>query len=182
MNLKILDATIKIIRNGKVVDESVNLPAYTEADEGKVLSVIGGVLAWAEQDKSSPVLFLQNLDKDNKIPLRNLESGTYVLYGYFTTYEGASDSCTFSSNQLVSIRRTSSNSTVQIFWPPNNTIQYLYIKDDSVERRDAKLYWMESTTSRVTSIDETSDDEHYPTAKAVYDAIVALEQKLTATT
>lgn len=181
MNLKILDVTIKIIRNGRVVDETVNLPEYTADDEGKVLGIIGGALAWTEPGSASPILFIENLDKENKIPLRSLESGTYILYGYFTTFEGATDSCTFSSNQLVSIRKTTSNSSVQIFWPPNNTIQYLYIKDDSVERRDAKLYWMESTTNRVTTISDASDDEHYPTAKAVYDAIQALRNELSGT-
>lgn len=178
MNLKILDVTIKIIRNGKVVDETVNLPAYTEADEGKVLGISEGALAWTELGSASPILFIENLDKENKIPLRSLDSGTYILYGYFTTYEGATDSCTFGSNQLVSIRKSTSNSAVQIFWPPNNTIQYLYITDNSVERRDAKLYWMESTTNKVTAIDASSDDDHYPSAKAVWDAISGLTTRI----
>lgn len=37
---------------------------------------------------------------------------------------------------------------------------------------------MESTNNRVTTIDETSDDEHYPTAKAVFDVVGNIEEAL----
>ena len=71
----------------------------------------------------------------------------------------------------MSIGKDASQSYVQIFSPKNNTITYLAITDDSVEERDAELVNMESIANRVTDIDETSDDNHYPSAKSVYNAL-----------
>lgn len=115
------------------------------------------------------ITYVENLDAENRTSLRSLNSGTYILHGYFNAYEGDKSVFTFSSGQLVSIIKTTSSSAIQIFYPPNNTIQYFVIKDDSYERQDAKLFYMEDIRNRVTSISETSDDTKYPSAKAVYD-------------
>lgn len=117
------------------------------------------------------VTYLENLDSDNRIPLRSLDSGMYVLHGYFTSYAGASNVYTFSSGMLVSIGKATNQSYVQIFYSKDNTIQYLVITDDSVERKDAKLVNMESIANKVTEIDDSADHYHYPSAKGVYDAL-----------
>lgn len=66
MNLSILDVQIKIkrIRNGKVVEETMNIPAFTAADEGKMLAISGGVLAWVEPEKVQGAVLL-NQGKGN---------------------------------------------------------------------------------------------------------------------
>lgn len=119
-------------------------------------------------NENSPIEFVENLDSSNKVPLRSLASGTYVLKGYFTSYTGGTHSYTFSTGMLVAVLQQSAMSYVQIFHPKSNTIQYLEITDDSVTRQDAKLINMESVANMVTGIDEYSDDSHYPSAKAVY--------------
>ena len=125
------------------------------------------------------VIKLENTDSSNKIPLRTLDSGTYVLNGYFTSYTGGSHSYTFSTGMLVSVLKQSSVSYVQIFYPKSNTIQYIEISDDAVVRNDAKLSNMETVTRMVSAIDSYSDDSHYPSAKAVYDAIPKSTSELT---
>ncbi len=120
---------------------------------------------------NSPIELIENTDSSTKVPLRSLESGTYILKGYFTSYEGGTQSYTFSTGMLVAVVYSSSMSYVQIFYPKNNTIQYLEISDTDVVRNDAKLINMESTANKVTLIDDTSDDDHYPSALAVYTAI-----------
>lgn len=117
------------------------------------------------------ITYLENLDSNNRIPLRSLDSGMYVLHGYFTSYAGAPNSYTFSQGMLVSIGKATNQSYVQIFYSKDNTIQYLVITDDSVERKDAKLVNMESIANKVTEIDDSADDYHYPSAKGVYDAL-----------
>lgn len=125
-----------------------------------------------------PIQFIENTNSENKVPLRSLESGTYILKGYFTSYEGGTHSYTFSTGMLVAVVKTDTMTYVQIFYPKNNTIQYVEISDTDVTRKDAKLVNMETVANMVTVIDETSDDTHYPSAKAVYDAIEALRAEL----
>lgn len=120
---------------------------------------------------TGPVTYLESLDAENRKPLRSLDSGTYVLKGYFTSYEGAASVYTFSSGMLVSIVKTEDMSYVQIFYAKSNCIQYLEIADDNVTRKDAKLVNMESIANKVDDIHSNSDHNHYPSAKTVYDAL-----------
>lgn len=149
----------------------------------KCVNVSNGVYTWTKistnsSGGNSPIALIENTDSSNKIPLRGLASGTYVLKGYFTSYAGSSESYTFSTGMLVSVVYLSSMSYIQIFYPKNNTIQYLEISDNSATRQDAKLINMESTANMVTTVNSNSDNSHYPSAKAVYDAIEALRTEL----
>lgn len=72
---------------------------------------------------------------------------------------------------IVLVDKNFSASCVQVFYPMNNTIQYLEISDTEFIRSYAKLSFMESISNKVTSIDETADDYNYPSAKAVKDYI-----------
>ena len=118
-----------------------------------------------------PVNYLESLDSENMVNLRDLDSGTYILKGKFRPFEGSTYIYTFSSGMLLSIIKQETTSYVQIFYSKDNTIQYLEIEDSSVTRKDAKLINMESVANKVTDINEGSDDYHYPSAKAVYNAI-----------
>ena len=118
-----------------------------------------------------PVNYLESLDSENMVNLRDLDSGTYILKGKFRPFEGSTYIYTFSSGMLLSIIKQETTSYVQIFYSKDNTIQYLEIEDSSVTRKDAKLINMESIVNKVTDINEGSDDYHYPSAKAVYNAI-----------
>ena len=128
-------------------------------------------VAGSDNPTAGTVTYLENLDNTNRIPLRSLDSGMYVLHGYFTSYAGAPNSYTFSQGMLVSVGKATNQSYVQIFYSKDNTIQYLVITDDSVERKDAKLVNMESIANKVTDIDDSADHYHYPSAKGVYDAL-----------
>lgn len=119
---------------------------------------------------SSPVKYLESTS-DAPVSLRSLDSGSYVLSGSFTPYDGAEDHLTFLANMIVLVDKNFSASCVQVFYPMNNTIQYLEISDTEFIRSYAKLSFMESISNKVTSIDETADDYNYPSAKAVKDYI-----------
>lgn len=154
-----------LIRNipregGGIVDQTYN-PESSNAQSG---------IAVAEALAGQPIKYLES-DTDNMLYLRDLESGTYVLYGKFRPYNGSTSTCTFSTGMLVSVIRNTSISYIQIFYSKNNTIQYCEITDSSYDRTDAKLINMESTARLTTSVDKNSDDVHYPSAKAVWDTI-----------
>ena len=119
---------------------------------------------------SSPVKYLESA-ASAPVSLRSLDSGSYVLSGRFIPYDGSTKFSTFSANMIVLILKSSSASYVQVFYPGNNTIYYLEISDTEFIRSEAKLSFMEFISNKVTSIDETADDDHYPSAKAVKDYI-----------
>lgn len=149
--------------------QSTDTQAVRIGTDGKLYTAPGS----GGSSGDSPVKLIANNDSTNKKPLRSIDSGTYVLSGYFTSYEGGTESFTFNSGMVVAILKESSKSYVQVFYPKSNVIQYLEITDSAVTRKDAKLVNMESVANRVSAITSSSDTSHYPSAKAVYDAIQA---------
>lgn len=138
---------------------------------------VANVLAVGESIKRAEILnhirYVESMDKDNPLCIRDLDSGTYILRGYFKPVAAVTQKFTFSTDMLVSIVKFTSTSYVQVFYSKDNAIQYLMITDETFTRKDAKLVNMESVANKVTTVDENSDDDHYPTAKAVYEAIQA---------
>lgn len=153
-----------IQKGGGVVDQSYN-PESANAQSG---------IAVAEALSSSIKVKYVESDSSNPVYLREMESGTYILYGKFKPFNGSTGTFTFSTGMLVSIQKTTAITYVQVFYSKNNTIQYLEITDEAYTRKDAKLVDMETKANLTTIIDENSDDNHYPSAKAVYDLLAQL--------
>lgn len=149
---------IRSIPKGGNVDLSYN-PESSNAQSG---------FAVAEALAGLPIKYVEG-DSSNPIYLREMESGTYILYGKFKPFNGSTGTFTFSTGMLVSIQKASAMTYVQVFYSKNNTIQYLEITDEAYTRKDAKLVDMETKANLTTTVDENSDDNHYPSAKAVYD-------------
>lgn len=152
--------------------EKLNLKNDDTLDETHIAHMEEGIAS------ASGVTRIENTDSENKIPLRSLESGMYILYGYFTAFEGSTAAFTFSADMIAAVLKQSSISYVQVFYPKGNAIQYLEISDEDYSRQDFKGVNAESIANKVTEISEDSDDDHYPSAKAVYDALAALEKRL----
>ena len=87
---------------------------------------------------SSPIVRIDG-NTDNPIYLRELESGTYVLYGKFKPFNGSSAWLSFSSSLLVSVVTKTAGTHVQVFYPVNNVVQFLNITDDAYERTNVYL-------------------------------------------
>lgn len=120
----------------------------------------------------SQIAFIESPTEDGRmLCLRDLDSGIYILNGRFKPFSLSTISYTFSNNVLASINRDDDVSYVQVLYPKNNTVQYMEITDDDVSRNDARLVDMQSSENLTTVIDENSDDQHYPSAKAVYEAL-----------
>lgn len=141
MSDEILGQCATLIGYAAIPKSLLAVPTPTEEDSGKVFSAgEDGSVGWKElKVPSQTVQKVESLDKTNKLSLRNLESGTYILYGYFTPYEDADSTMTFSSNLLVNILKGDTESHVQVFYPYNNVVQYLKITDNSYERKDTFL-------------------------------------------
>lgn len=149
-----------------IKEQGVEVPDGTDTSEygNKIRQIVGG-------GSECPIKYVKSLDKDNPLYLRDLESGTYILYGKFRPFNGSTGTFTFSTGMLVSIQKSTAMTYVQVFYSKSNTIQYLEITDETYTRKDAKLINMESTENLTTTVDENSDDTHYPSAKAVWDSL-----------
>ena len=78
---------------------------------------------------SGPIQYIESLDENNLANLRDLATGTYVLYGYFYPYPGAADTLTC-DNTLVSVAHLSAGSHVLVFNPLNCKVNFVEILVD----------------------------------------------------
>ena len=83
---------------------------------------------------ASGVTYLESPNADgNYLYLRDLETGPYVLAGYFRPFEGSSHSLGF-SNAIVNVSRKSAGSHIMVLSPLNCIINFLEILvDDTAE-------------------------------------------------
>lgn len=82
---------------------------------------------------------IESLDQENIVSFRELESGSYILHGYFKPYPGADSTMVFSSDLVVNILKGSEISYVQLMYPRENCIQYLKVTDGSYEQNNVYL-------------------------------------------
>lgn len=82
---------------------------------------------------------IESTDTENLVVLRDLESGTYLLYGRFKPFAGSDSAMTFSSGLLVNVLKRTSETHVQVFYPLNNCVQHLKITDTEYTRTDVYL-------------------------------------------
>ena len=79
---------------------------------------------------NKPMTYIESLDEENMVNIRDLESGSYVLYGYFRPFAGSKDVLPFSARLLVNVITMEPGTHVQIFYPVNNYVQFLSIMVD----------------------------------------------------
>lgn len=103
-----------------------------------------------------PIKLIESPDAKNPVALRTLDSGTYILYGKFIAYPGTTSILSFSSALMVNIIRSSSISSVQVFYPVNNCVQFLEITDSTFTRKNLYLNTMSDNIGTLTAL-ETVD-------------------------
>lgn len=82
---------------------------------------------------------IDSTDDENPVVLRDLESGTYVLYGRFKPFAGSDSAMTFASGLLVNVLKRTAETHMQVFYPLNNCVQHLKITDTEYTRTDVYL-------------------------------------------
>lgn len=71
---------------------------------------------------SSPIVRVESFEETGLRDLRELESGTYILYGYFTPYPGAEDSITI-DNCIAAVVHMNAGSHVMVYNPRNFKVE-----------------------------------------------------------
>lgn len=79
---------------------------------------------------NKPLQYITSLDEANLVNLRDLATGSYVLYGYFRPFAGSPNTLTIDT-QLVNVVRKSAGSHVLIFSTLNSIVNFLEILVDS---------------------------------------------------
>ena len=133
-----------------------------------------GVAVAEALNKGVAVKYLES-PKDNKIYFRDIESGYYVMSGYFQPYPN-SKSTVVMDTMYVSVARLNAGSHLMSISPLNFKITcYEILVDDTAadgftytRTTMSLLDLYNQSKAMVTAIDENSDDKHYPTAKATY--------------
>lgn len=143
-SFSIMDQTARDIANeAKEVAESISVPA--KLPNPQKLTFTGG--ATGTYDGSSavtiniptggdggsnvPITYVESLDDSNLKNLRDLDSGNYILYGYFTPYPGAPDSITI-DNCIAAAVHLNAGSHVMVCNPRNFKIEcYEVLEDES---------------------------------------------------
>lgn len=137
---EMLEQIVKAIEGKEIQGIEITI---TDTNQNKWLFKI------AETIKNSGVggngiVSISSTDKDNPVQLRNLESGVYVLHGYFNPCEAVTKVLVAQTPIYASVGKSTSKSYIQLFFPLNNTIQYFEITDtdyimDSVALKQTNL-------------------------------------------
>lgn len=104
---------------------------------GSLLSVI--VNPGSGSPAECGVTYIESLDAANPAVLRELDSGSYVLYGKFKAYSGNDTIIVFESKLNANIVKSTDCSSIMIFNPVNSKVECLTIYDDRYERTDVAL-------------------------------------------
>ena len=149
--------------NGEVIEEKY--PDILEKWKDKILAEIPNAYP-------HPIVKIENLDEANMVILRNLDSGIYVLHGFFKPYEGSSNAITFDSDTLVSITKEASESHVQIFYPTNNRVQYANITDTSYEKNDIYLSNLADSVAKIGDLNNLTTEAKEKLVTAINEVFV----------
>lgn len=97
---------------------------------------------------SSPVKYIES-KSDNPVIIRDLDSGVYVFNGSFKAYSEAR--AILFANVLVALVKSKVTSYLQVFYPPQNRIQYLETTDEAYSIKQVSLNALEE---RVKALEE----------------------------
>ena len=79
---------------------------------------------------NKPIQRIESLDKTNKKDLRSIESGVYILYGYFSPFPGSPSTLTI-DNVLAIVAQRTSGSQLLLIYALNSKQTFIEVLVDS---------------------------------------------------
>ena len=114
---------------------------------------------------SGPIQRIESLDESNLKNLRDLETGSYVLYGYFRPYAGASSYLPF-DNLLVNVYHVDEGSHLFEFSTANSEVNFIEILVDAsaegghtYSRTAINMLELNGMVSKLGNLDELATTE-----------------------
>lgn len=120
-----------------IVDTSGDGTKYL-ANDGQYKTVIGGTSDYNVLE-NKPIEVIESTDKNNPVILKSLQSGAYMLHGYFKAYEGAPKSIIAQIPLVAYVATTSTTSYIQLFFAYNNQIQYYAITENDYDSQSVSI-------------------------------------------
>ena len=111
-----------------------------------------------------PIKYVESLDTNKLVNFRDLETGTYILHGYFSPYAN-SDISIACNNALVSITRKDAGSHILCFNALNAVVVFMEILVDETaekgytyERKNISLLELHGLIDRVETLENKTID------------------------
>lgn len=108
------------------------------SDDGTYKNISSGTSDYDDLE-NQPIKRITSMDNENPVILRNLESGAYLLHGWFSPFTGSTVKMAAQTPIIATVATTSDISYIQLFFPFNNIIQYFEIKDDDFTSKNVSL-------------------------------------------
>ena len=160
---------------GGVSDEQIENALNKYLDKNPVT---GGVTDYNELT-NKPITRVESLDTTSLVNLRDLESGQYILYGYFSPYEN-SDISISADNSMVSVIKKAAGSHIICLDPLNAKIVFFEILVDETAEKGFQytrtiipVLDVNALIAKVGELDELTTDEK----NSLVDAINEVAQK-----
>lgn len=112
--------------------------------------------------ENQPVKWLKS-EEGNPVVVRTLNNGLYIFSGIFLPFAGSTSTMQFIAKCLVQVLNNVNTTYLMIFYPPNCTIQYCKITDDTYEKASYNLGSFQKTN--------ISDPGNYYAASTVDDVL-----------
>lgn len=157
-----LTGSIMLTADGGTGGAAINDAAVSTSttwSSSKIQSELDGISV-----AGCPIEYVESLDTENLVQLRDLETGPKVLYGYFSPFAGSDTSMIF-DNTIVIVSRKAAGSHLFVLTGLNSKINFLEILVDesapgghTFTRTDFNLLEMHnallsSTTARVADVE-----------------------------
>lgn len=138
------------------------------AEVGQALSVkavdeTGKPIEWETIDCNPGIKRVESLDKENLVQLRDLETGPYILHGWFSPFPNSDISMTF-DNTITIVARKDAGSHLFVLTGLNSKINFLEILVDETNekgftftRTDFVLTDLHQLLSRVEELEQPRD-------------------------
>lgn len=100
------------------------------SDDGTYKNISSGSSDY-DSLENQPIKRIISMDSENPTILRNLESGAYLLHGWFKPYDKSNDIMAAQTPIITIVATSSDASYIQLFFPYNNMVQYFEITDNN---------------------------------------------------
>lgn len=147
---------------------TINGTTYEVADEAARAAV-----------ENFPITKIVSESADTAPVLRSLDSGSYVLQGKFRAYTGATGVLSFSSALMVNVIKATSKSSVQVFYPVNNCVQFLEITDEAMTRTNV---YLNQVLEHIGTMDDLTTEDKTSLVAAINELVATVSSMSGGTT
>lgn len=151
----------------KVLEDRIRYLEQNGVSSEQIVKAVSDYLTENPVEVDHPVKYIES-PKDDKVCLRDLESGNYVLYGYFTPFPNSSSTLII-DNMLMHLYRSDAGTYMTSIAADGEITVYEILVDETSANGYTYTRKKYNQNETITEITEEATDEQVATAKAVHD-------------